>query len=83
MAWPVECTAKFSETPLDMAYCLSIQFTGSSFGGHSCRQHPNCALPQNFYVIVLPDETAHFRVAFSCGQRKAHLSSICIFVQCI
>ncbi len=41
--------AKFSETPLDMAYGreMNIQFTGSSSGGHSCSQHANCTLPQN------------------------------------
>ncbi len=46
---PVECTAKFSETPLETAYGreINIQFTGNSSGGHSCRQHANCTLPQN------------------------------------
>ncbi len=38
---PVGCTAKFSETP------LNIQFMGNSSGGHSCSQHDNCTLPQN------------------------------------
>ncbi len=35
---PVGCTAKFSETPLEMAYGreMIIQFTGNSSGGHSC-----------------------------------------------
>ncbi|KAI2650558.1 CD48 antigen [Labeo rohita] len=35
---PVGCTAKFSETPLEMAYGgeMNIQFTGNSSGGHSC-----------------------------------------------
>ncbi len=42
-------TAKFSETPLEMAYGreMNIQFTGNSSGGHSCSQHANCTLPQN------------------------------------
>ncbi len=46
---PVECTAKFSETPLETAYGreMNIQFTGNSSGGHSCSQHANCTLPQN------------------------------------
>ncbi len=35
---PVGCTAKFSETPLETAYGgeMNIQFTGNSFGWHSC-----------------------------------------------
>ncbi len=43
---PVGCTAKFSETPLEMAYGreINIQFTGNSSGGHSCSQHANCML---------------------------------------
>ncbi len=46
---PVGCTAKFSETPLEMAYRreMNIQFTGNSSGGHSCSQHANCTLRQN------------------------------------
>ncbi len=46
---PVRCTAKFSETPLEMAYGreMNIQFTGNSSDGHSCSQHANCTLPQN------------------------------------
>ncbi|PIO23550.1 hypothetical protein AB205_0120310, partial [Aquarana catesbeiana] len=73
----VRCTAKFSETPLEMAYGreMNIQFKNSS-GGHSCSQHANCMLPQNLRPlcgIVLCDKTAHFRVAFYCGQPKAHL----------
>ncbi len=46
---PVGCTAKFSETPLEMAYGreMNIQFKGNSSGGHSCSQHANCTLPQN------------------------------------
>ncbi len=45
----VGCTVKFSETPLETAYGIemNIQFTGNSFGGHSCSQHANCTLPQN------------------------------------
>ncbi len=44
----VECTAKFSETPLETAYGreMNIQFTGNSSGGHSCSQHANCMLRQ-------------------------------------
>ncbi len=46
---PVECTAKFSETPLETAYGreINIHFTGNSSGGHSCSRHANCMLPQN------------------------------------
>ncbi len=45
----VRCNAKFSETPLEMAYGreMNIQFMGNSSGGHSCSQHANCTLPQN------------------------------------
>ncbi len=45
----VGCTAKFSETPLEMVYGreMNIKFTGNSSGGHSCSQHANCTLPQN------------------------------------
>ncbi len=50
---PVGCTAKFSETPLEMAYVreMKIQFTGNSSGGHSCCQHANCTLPQNLWHL--------------------------------
>ncbi len=43
------CTAKFSETPLEMAYGreMNIQFMGNSSGGHPCSQYANCTLPQN------------------------------------
>ncbi len=46
---PVGCTAKFSETSLEMAYGreINIKFTGNSSGGHSCSQHANCTLPEN------------------------------------
>ncbi len=72
---PVGCTAKFSEMPLKSAYGreLNIKFTGNSSGGHSCSQHANCMLICSICGIVLCDKTAHFRVAFYCGQPKAHL----------
>ncbi len=46
---PVGCTAKFSETSLEMAYGreLNIQFKGNSSGGDSCSPYANCTLPQN------------------------------------
>ncbi len=58
---PVGCTAKLSETSLEMAYGreMNIQFTSNLFiicsliyliyssGGHSCSQNANCTLPQN------------------------------------
>ncbi len=67
----VGCTAKFSEMLLETTYGreMNIQFTGNSSGGHSCSQHANCDICD----IVLCDKTAHFRVAFYCGQPKAHL----------
>ena len=49
---------------------INIQFSDSSFGGHSCSQHANCMLPSK---LVLCDKTAHFRVAFYCPQHKVHL----------
>ncbi len=51
---------------LEMAYVreTNIQFMGNSSGGHSCYQHANFALPQNWNGIVLCDKTSHFRVAF-------------------
>ncbi len=49
----VGCNAKFSEMPLETAYGreINIQFTGNSSGGHSCSQHANCTLPQNFRYL--------------------------------
>ncbi len=39
---------------LEMAYgrYMNIQFTGNSFGRHSCSQHANSTLPQNLRHIV-------------------------------
>ncbi len=74
---PIGCTAKFSEMPLETVYGreINIQFTGNSSGGHPAvtmtiaRSLKTC----NICGIVLCDKTAHFRVAFYCGQPKAHL----------
>ncbi len=48
---PVGYTAKFSGTPLEMAYGreINIKFNiqGNSSGGHLCSQHANFTLPQN------------------------------------
>ena len=62
---PVGRTTKFSKTT---AYGreTNIQFSVNSSGGHSCSQHANCTLLENFCGIVLCDKTAHFRVAFYC-----------------
>ncbi len=74
---PVGCTAKFSETPLETAYGreMNIQFTGNSSGGHSSISMPIARSLKTCDIcgIVLCDKTAHFRVAFYCGQPKAHL----------
>jgi len=78
---PVGCTAKFSETSLETA-CgreMNIQFMGNSSGGHPCSQHAFRNHPQNLASLELCDKTAHFRVAFYCGQRKAHLCNHAVY----
>ncbi len=51
----VGCIAKFSETPLEMAYGreINIQFTGNSSDVHSCSQHANWTLPQFSISVAL------------------------------
>ncbi len=75
---PVGCTAKFSETPLETAYGreMNIQFMGKQLWW----TFPAVSMPIALSLkicdicgIVLCDKTAHFRVAFYCGQPKAHL----------
>ncbi len=68
---PVGCTAKFSETPLEMAYGreMNIKLRDNKFGANSYSQDANC----DICGIVLCDKTAHFRVAFYCGQPKEHM----------
>ncbi len=68
-------TTKFSETPLETAYGREINIQVATSLWHSCSQHANFTLPQicDICGIVLCDKTAHFRVAFYCGQPKAHL----------
>ncbi len=78
---PFGCTAKLSETPLEMAYSREIPAQHSTFNtsqatalvditavsmpiAHSLKTYDICG-------IVLCDKTAHFRVAFYCGQPKA------------
>ncbi len=53
---PGGCTAKFSETPLEMAYGreINIKFMGISSGGHSSSQHANCTIPQNYHILEWP-----------------------------
>ncbi len=72
---PVGCTAKFSETPLEMAYGreINIQLTGNSSGGHPAVRMPIARSLKTCDIcgIVLCDKTAHFRVAFYCGHWPA------------
>ncbi len=76
---PVGCTAKFSEVPLEMAYGreINIQFTATALVDISAVSMPiACSLKTcDICGIMLCDKTykAHFRVAFYCGQPKAHL----------
>ncbi len=71
---PSGCTAKFSETHLAYGREINIQFKGNSSGGHSGSQIIARSLKTRYIRgIVLCDKTAHFRVAFYCGQPKAHL----------
>ncbi len=47
----------------------------NTFDWHSCSQHANCTLHLNLRYLwhCALWKTAHFRVAFYCGQPKAHL----------
>ncbi len=73
----VGCTAKLSKTPLETAYGreINIKFTATAL-----MDIPAVSMPIAHYLktcdifgIVLCDKAAHFRVAFYCGQPKAHL----------
>ncbi len=73
----VGCTAKLSKTPLETAYGreINIKFTATALV-----DIPAVSMPIAHYLktcdifgIVLCDKAAHFRVAFYCGQPKAHL----------
>lgn len=71
----VGCTAKFSETPMEMAYGreVNIQFTGNSTGWHSCSLHANCACSFKATTSVALCCLINLRVVFLFGQPKAHL----------
>ncbi len=74
VVWPVGCMAKFSEMPLETAYGreMNIQFTATALVDiPALNILIACSLKT--CDIVLCDKTAHFRVAFYCGQPKAHL----------
>ncbi len=76
---PVGCTAKFSETALEMAYDreINIQFTGNSSVGHFCSQHTNCTLPQNLRHLwnCAVIKTTHFRQI--CEQYLREIGLLC------
>ena len=78
----------FSETTLEATYGreINIKLSGNSSGGHSCSQHANSTLPQNYGRVphlwhLLCVKTAYFRVAFYCPQHKVHLWS-CRLIRC-
>ncbi len=73
----VGCTAKFSETPLETALVEKLTFNSRAT---ALVDIPAVSTPIACFLktcdiccIVLCDKTAHFRVAFYCGQPKAHL----------
>ncbi len=74
---PVRCTAKLSETPLETAYGreINIKFTAKALVDIPAVSMPITRSLKTCDIsgIVLCDKTAHFRVAFYCGQPKAHL----------
>ncbi len=74
---PVGCTAKFSETPLETAYGrdMNIQFTATALVDIPAVSMPIARSLKTCDIcgIVLCDKTAHFRVAFYCGQPNAHM----------
>ncbi len=70
---PVGCTAKFSETLMIEKLLLNSRATAlvdiPAVSMPIARSLKTC----NICGIVLCDKTAHFRVAFYCGQPKAQL----------
>ncbi len=72
---PVGCTAKFSETPLPSRLMVEkflfreIKVDIPAVSMPIARSLKTCGI----FGILLCDKTAHFRVAFFCGQPKAHL----------
>ncbi len=54
---------------------MNIQLMGKSSGGHSAVNMPIACSLKTYDIcgIVLCDKTAHFRVAFYCGQPKTQL----------
>ncbi len=74
---PVGCIAKFSETPFETAY--GIEKWTFNLRTTALVDIPAVSMPIarslktcDICGIVLCDKTAHFRVAFYCGQPKAH-----------
>ncbi len=73
---PVWCTAKFSKTPLEMdGREMNIKFTATALVDIPAVSMPIARSLKTCDIcgIMLCDKTAHFRVAFYCGQPKAHL----------
>ncbi len=77
----VGCTGKFSEMPLERLWrWLMLEKQKCNSRATVLVDIPAVSMPiarslKTCYIcgIVLCDNTAHFRVAFYCGQPKAHL----------
>jgi hypothetical protein len=58
---------------LEMAYGrkMNMQFSGNSSGGHSCSQHANCTLSQNWHICGIVLCSQHL-----CNDHAVYLASL-------